>query len=97
MKFNVQSLNFSPTDQLLELVDKKLNKLDKFKEYILYGDVYLKLDNKTQSIKDKTIEIKCSVKGNTLFVKETSKTFEETIDLAIDIMSRQVKKYKERR
>jgi putative sigma-54 modulation protein len=97
MKFNVQSLNFSPTDQLLDLVDKKLNKLDKFKEHILYGDVYLKLDNKTKNIKDKTIEIKCSVKGNTLFVKETSKTFEETIDLAIDIMSRQVKKYKERR
>tara|TARA_B100000683_G_scaffold4538_1_gene4886 strand:- start:416 stop:709 length:294 start_codon:yes stop_codon:yes gene_type:complete len=96
MNFNVQSINFNPTDQLLDLVDKKLNKLDKFKEHILNGEVYLKVDNKTQNIKDKTVEIKCSVKGNVLFVKETTKTFEETIDLAIDVMSRQVKRYKER-
>ena len=43
MNFNVQSINFNPTDQLLDLVDKNWNKLDKFKEHILNGEVYLKV------------------------------------------------------
>ena len=45
MKFNIQAVNFNPTDNLLELLDRKLNKLEKFKEHIVGGEVFLKLDN----------------------------------------------------
>ena len=95
MKFNVQAVSFNADSELIELVDRKIDKLDKFKDHIVEGEVYLKLENKSQTIKDKTVEIKCHVKGNTLFAKEITKTFEESLDLAVDNMSRQVRRFKE--
>jgi putative sigma-54 modulation protein len=95
MKFNVQAVSFNADSELIGLVDRKIDKLDKFKDHIVEGEVYLKLENKSQTIKDKTVEIKCHVKGNTLFAKEITKTFEESLDLAVDNMSRQVRRFKE--
>ena len=96
MKFNIHTVGFDANTKLIDLVNKKLNKLDKFSELIFDADTYLKLDHKSQNIKDKVVEIKCNVKGNTLFVKETNKTFEESIDLAVESMSRQIRKHKEK-
>ena len=95
MKFNIQAVGFNADAELIDLVDKKINKLDKFKDHIVEGEVFLRLENKSTTIKDKTIEIKCHVKGNTLFAKEITKTFEESLDLAVDNMSRQVRRFKE--
>lgn len=95
MKFIVQAVGFTADQKLLDLVDKKIDKLDKFKDHIVDGEVFLRVDNNTHNIKDKTAEVKCHVKGQTLFSKETTKSFEESVDLAVDSLTRQVKKYKE--
>lgn len=96
MKFIIQAVGFNADKKLMDLVEKKAGKLDKFKDHIVDGEVFLRVDNNTHQINDKTVEFKCHVKGQTLFAKETSKSFEESVDLAMESVTRQVKKYKER-
>ena len=55
----------------------------------------LKLENSGQ-IKDKVAEIRINIPGTVLYVKETNKSFEASIDNAISSLRRQVLKHKER-
>jgi putative sigma-54 modulation protein len=51
---------------------------------------------KTGQVQDKIAEIIVNVPGSVLVAKESCKTFEESIDLCIEALKRQVLKYKER-
>lgn len=97
MKLQVHSIHFTADQKLLAFIQLKLSKLDQFYDRIVSGEVFLKLDkgekNKTHN---KLLEIKINVPGAVLFVKETGKSFEEAIDLAIDILKGQLKKFKEK-
>ena len=95
MNIVIHPVRFDASTQLISFINKKLQKLETFFDRIVEAEVYLKMDTK-QNIKDKTVEIKLHVPGKTIFVCETSKTFEESTDLAIDTMSRQLKKTKEK-
>jgi putative sigma-54 modulation protein len=97
MKLQVHSIHFTADQKLLAFIQQKLSKLDQLYDKIVSGEVFLKLDkgdkNKTHN---KLLEIKINVPGAVLFVKETGKSFEEAIDLAIDILKNQIKKFKEK-
>jgi putative sigma-54 modulation protein len=95
MNVVIHPVHFDASIQLVDFVQHKMNKLETFFDKIIDAEVFLKVGNK-QSIKDKTVEIRLHVPGKTIFVCETSKTFEESTDLAIDTMSRQLKKQKEK-
>jgi putative sigma-54 modulation protein len=95
MNIVIHPVHFDASTQLVTFVNKKLQKLETFFDRIVEAEVFLKLDTK-QNIKDKTVEIKLHVPGKTIFVCETSKTFEESTDLAVETMSRQLKKQKEK-
>ena len=79
MEIRKQAINFDADIKLLDFIDKKLSKLETFYDNIVSTDVFLKLE-KTGQIQDKIAEIKLHVPGSTLIAKETSKTFEESID-----------------
>lgn len=97
MKLQVHSIHFTADQKLLAFIQQKLSKLDQFYDKIVSGEVFLKLDkgdkNKTHN---KLLEIKINVPGAVLFVKETGKSFEEAVDLALDILKNQLKKFKEK-
>lgn len=97
MKLQVHAVHFTADQKLLAFIQQKLSKLDQFYDRIVSGEVFLKLDkgdkNKTHS---KLLEIKINLPGAVLFVKETGKSFEEAIDLALDILKGQLKKFKEK-
>jgi len=95
MNVVIHPVRFDASVQLIDFVNKKLKKLETFFDRIVEAEVFLKMDTK-QNIKDKTVELKLHVPGRTIFVCETSKTFEESTDLAIDTMSRQLKKQKQK-
>lgn len=95
MEIRIQSVNFSASSQLTELINKKLEKLTTYYDRIAHADVFMKLDSH-QQIKDKIVEIRLKVPGTSLFVSETSKTFEESLDMAVDAQIRQLKKRKEK-
>jgi len=95
MTVRTEAVQFKADEKLLAYIEKKLSKLDNLFDRIIDATVKLKLENSGQ-VKDKVAEIKIAVPGTTLFVKETNKTFEESIDLASDNLRRQLKKYKEK-
>lgn len=97
MKLQMHSIHFDADRKLLDAVQQKLNKLDHFYDRITGGEVFLKVVKGASSkVHDKLIEIKINLPGNTLFVKELGQTFEEALDLALEALKVQLKKFKEK-
>jgi len=95
MKVNMQSVNFTADQKLLDYIDKKLMKVDKLFENIVSADVILKLENSGQ-VRDKIVELKLIVPGKILLTKDTGKSFETAFDSSYKTLKRRVKKYKEK-
>ena len=95
MNVVIHPVHFDASENLVEFINKKLVKLETFFDKIIEAEVFLKMETK-QNIKDKIVEIKVSVPGKTLFVAKTSKTFEESTDLALHTISGQLKRQKEK-
>jgi len=96
MNVKIQSVHFDADVKLIEYVSKKLEKLQTFHDRIIKVDVFLKLDNVVHNIKDKIAEIKVHVPRQHLFVKASSKSFEESFDCALDSLVNQIKRKKEK-
>ncbi|MEY2587123.1 MAG: ribosome-associated translation inhibitor RaiA [Bacteroidota bacterium] len=96
MTVNIHALHFVADSKLLEHVNKKISKLSNHHDRIMTVDVYLKLDNVMHQIKDKVAEIRITIPKHELFVKQTTKSFEESFDLALDAALVQIKRVKEK-
>lgn len=96
MNVQIQTVHFDADSRLLEHVNAKIEKLKTFHDKIIGAEVYLKLDNKSQQVRDKIAEIKIHVPKHSYFVKHQSKTFEQSFDLAFDSLVTQVKRQKEK-
>ncbi|HTN47732.1 MAG TPA: ribosome-associated translation inhibitor RaiA [Flavipsychrobacter sp.] len=96
MNVQIQTVHFDADSKLIDHVNKKIQKLSTFHDHIIDVEVYLKLDNVAHNIKDKIAEIKVHVPKHSYFVKQSTKTFEESFDKALDSMANQLKKQKEK-
>ncbi|MFD1820308.1 putative sigma-54 modulation protein [Pseudarcicella hirudinis] len=97
MKLQVHSIHFDADKKLLEFIQSKLNKLDTFYDRITGGEVFLRLDKgESSKMKNKLLEIKINLPGGSLFVKEIGRTFEEAVDIAIEALKAQLKRFKEK-
>jgi putative sigma-54 modulation protein len=97
MKLQVHSIHFDADQKLLDFIQKKADKLDTFFDRILGGEVYLRLEKGDSSkVKNKVVEVKLSVPGSTLFVKEEESSFEAAMDEAVESLKTQLKKHKEK-
>lgn len=96
MKVQVHAIHFSADRKLIEVIQEKLNKLDTFYDRITGGDVFLKIEQGEGKIKSKMLEIKIAVPGAVLFVKEKARSFEEALDLALNAIAEQIKRFKEK-
>ena len=96
MNVNIQTVRFVADGKLRNYILKKMDKLPTFYDKIFKADVYLKLENLGQTIKDKTVEISVQAPRQTFFIKHTSKSFEESFDLALSSMVNKVKREKEK-
>src|SRR5437879_4674606 len=95
MKIKVQSIHFNADTKLLGFIQEKVDKLAHFYDDIIDGEVFLKLE-KSNNTENKITEIKLKIPGKVLFAKEQCRTFEEATDLAVEALSKQVKKEKEK-
>lgn len=95
MNVNIQSVHFEADTKLVSYVEKKIAKLQQFHDRITNVDVYLKLDNVVHKIKDKIAEINVHFPKCEVFVKRSSKSFEESFDEALDAAILQIKRKKE--
>jgi len=96
MNVKIQSIKFDADKRLLDFIETKLNKLERFTDKATSTEVTLKLDkNDEQGNKIALIEIE--VPGESLVAERQSKSFEESIDLCIDALKKQLEKYKDKR
>ena len=95
MKLQIHSIRFDADDKLIDLIKKKLIKLETFYDRIIDGEVFLKIENDESRI-NKIIEIKLNIPGNQLFAKERARSFEIGADEATEALRRQIKKFKEK-
>ena len=96
MTVNIQTVRFDADSKLIDHVSKKLQKLGNYHDRITKVNVYLKLDNVVHQIKDKVAEIRVKIPRHEFFVKQTSKSFEESFDNAMDSITTQIKRLKEK-
>ena len=96
MKININSVRFDSDKKLEDFIEKKISKVVERHNDITSVGVILKLDNVSNS-ENKITEIKVDLKGKEVFVKKQSRTFEESADVAVEALRRQLKKYKEKR
>lgn len=97
MTVNIQTQHFSADGKLVSYVEKKLDKLSHFHDRITKVEVYLKLDNVVHQIKDKIAEIKVQIPKHQLFVKHSSKSFEESFDIALSSLIKQMERKKDKK
>ena len=93
MNVNIQTVKFDADKRLVEFVEHKLGKMDRFAERSTGADVVLKLD-KDFDKGNKVATITLHMPGSDLISEQRAKTFEEAIDLAIDPLKRQNEKLK---
>ncbi|HMQ47254.1 MAG TPA: ribosome-associated translation inhibitor RaiA [Saprospiraceae bacterium] len=95
MRIHTEAVQFKADQKLITFIEKKMTKMTQFYDRIIEANVILKLENSGQ-VKDKIAEVKLSVPGEVLFAKESSKTFEASVDSATESLRRQLEKYKDR-
>lgn len=95
MKVNVHAVNFNIDKKLVDFVQERMDKLEKYYDKVVSSDVFLKLEN-TSDKENKTVEVKIHVPGDDFVVKKTSKSFEEAVDLSSDSVERMLLKRKEK-
>ena len=96
MNVNIQTVHFDADSKLVSYVEKKVSKIFQYHDRITKVDVFLKLDNVVHNIKDKVAEIKVHIHKCDIFVKHSSKSFEESFDVALDSIIMQIKRKKEK-
>jgi putative sigma-54 modulation protein len=95
MKLRIQSINFDATTTLESYINKKTLKLEKFFDEIISIEVYLKVV-KPETSTNKEAEIKVSVPNVDFFASKTCDSFEEAVDLTLEAIDKQIRKYNEK-
>ena len=95
MKVNVHAVNFTVDGKLVDFIQKRMNKLEKYYDKVVDADVFLKVE-KTSDKENKIAEIKVNVPGDDFIVKKQCKTFEEAVETASESLERLLVKRKEK-
>ena len=93
MEIKVQSIKFDADRKLLDFIDKKLSKLEKFFENIVNVDVVLTLepDHKKQ------VRVNVAIPGENIVTERTADSFEDAVNECVDISKELLVKAKEKR
>lgn len=95
MNVKIQSIKFDVDQKLIDYINSKLSKVNKFFDGIIGAEVFLKLLN-TSEADNKVVEVKLLIPGNDLFVERKSKRFEEALDECVEVLKRQINRQKEK-
>ncbi|CAH0336763.1 ribosome-associated translation inhibitor RaiA [Flavobacterium sp. CHNK8] len=95
MKVSVHAVNFTVDKKLVDFIQERLDKLEKYYDKVVSSDVFLKVE-KTSEKENKIAEVKIIVPGDEFLVKKQCKTFEEAIELSSESLERMLLKRKEK-
>ena len=91
---NVKSLKFDADQKLLEFVEKKVGKVEKFFDNLGDIDVTLSLSPDPDN---KNVRLQTRFPGEDLVIERHAKTFEEAVTEAADAMKEKLVRVKEKR
>jgi ribosomal subunit interface protein len=94
MEIRVQSIKFNADQKLLDFVEKKFSRLEKFYDAVTAVDVALSL---LPDRENKNVKVQVSIPGNTIVVEKNAKTFEDAVVDCADILKEKLVKVKEKR
>ena len=94
LRYQVRGENLEITQAIREYVENKVSKLEKYFADSLQANVYA--NAKVYKNNKKKIEITVPLKGVTLRAEETNEDLYAAIDLVVDKLERQMRKYKTR-
>ncbi|AQG77941.1 ribosome hibernation-promoting factor, HPF/YfiA family [Spirosoma montaniterrae] len=98
MRLQIHAVKFTADQSLLDFIQAKLNKLDTFHDRIIGAEVFLRLDGAdSQKIKEKIVEVRLTIPGKELFVKEHDKSFESATDRVLDVLKDKLVRCKQKR
>jgi len=95
MDIKIHSIHFDADKRLLDFINNKVKKLIQFYDNIIGVEVFLRLE-KDQGTENKLAEIRLDIPGSDIFAKKKSKSFEESVDISIEAIKRQITKHKEK-
>ena len=95
MNVQIQSVKFDASKALIEFIEKKLAKLDRVAAEATGVDVVLKLE-KDDEVGNKIAVITLRMPGGDIRVEEQAHTFEEAVDVAKDVLKRQLERRKDK-
>ncbi|MEG2365293.1 MAG: ribosome-associated translation inhibitor RaiA [Alistipes sp.] len=93
MNVKIQSVKFDADKRLVDFVEAKMSKLDRFADRSTGADVTMKLDKDLEK-GNKVATITLHMPGEDLVAEHRSKAFEESVDEAIDAIKRQLERFK---
>ncbi|MFI3302292.1 MAG: ribosome-associated translation inhibitor RaiA [Rikenellaceae bacterium] len=96
MNVQIQSVKFDADKKLLDFVESKMEKLDRFADNSTGAEVILKLDKDNEK-GNKVALITLRIPGDDLVAERQAKTFEEAVDEAIDAIKKQIEKAKSKK
>jgi len=91
MRVNITARHYKAPDRLKEYAESEVQKLTKYLDGIIECEIILDYEKTIQ-----VVEIAMKVHKQKLFAREKSKDIYKCLDLAIDKIERQLKKYKEK-
>ena len=91
---NVKSLKFDADQKLLDFVEKKVGKVEKFFDNL--GDIGVTLSLSPEP-DNKCVRLQTRFPGEDLVIERQAKTFEEAVTEAADLMKEKIVRAKERR
>ena len=94
MEIRVQSIKFNADQKLLDFIEKKFSRIEKFYDGITRVEVALSL---LPDHENKNVKVQVSVPGNTIVVEKNAKTFEDAVVDCADILKEKLVKEKEKR
>ncbi len=95
MNVKIQSIKFTADQKLVAFIEDKVARLDKFYDGIVAADVSLSLEHVSDD-KNKVAKIRLEVPGSDLFAEHQCKSFEEAVDLNVEVLKKQLEKHKDK-
>ena len=95
MKVNVHAVNFTVDKKLVDFVQERMDKLEKYYDRVVSSDIFMKVE-KTSEKENKNVEIKINVPGDDFLVEKQCKSFEEAVEQAAESLERLLVKRKEK-
>lgn len=96
MELRIQSVNFDASEQLKAFAKKKMEKLVRYTDDIIQSEMIMKVI-KPDAPNNKEVSVKLNIKNGDSFASKTTDSFEESIDLCIEALEKQILRAKEKK